>query len=78
MTIPFPIGLGRMGSTFLTATAAASSSTEPEVEELLEKIRGTVLKDCAKSKSNTRSIFCFKNVNYPDYITIEKSWEHHI
>lgn len=35
MTSPFPIGLGGMGSTFLTATVAASSSKEPEVEELL-------------------------------------------
>lgn len=57
MTSPFPIGLGGMGSTFLTATVAAGSSKEPEVEELLEKIRLTVLTDCAKNQSEIHGVF---------------------
>lgn len=46
MTSTFPIGLGGVGSTFLTATVAANyrkyAEVKPEMEDLLEKIRATV------------------------------------
>lgn len=56
MTSTFPIGLGGIGSTFLTATVAASyrkdAEVKPEIKELLEKIRLTVLID-RKNQSYT-------------------------